>query len=216
MRKFNGKMKIHLRNFTQAPEDFKISLYWWSLQISIVKWLSNFSIFTANFILISQNSSNFHNTNWLPVTCHVKQMSEICWQTVRVKAAHKNVNSCYSTEPKTMAPVDYWERAGSDQNSPTIPRIESLQVNSVKWNWWRRKALKKKMFTICCPRKVKMFFTKRQSLVILKVVGFVLVFSLYFLVLIKESMNVMENNAKSKTVSAFKVDNVSRISVGLG
>jgi hypothetical protein len=29
-------------------------------------------------------------------------------------------------------------------------------------------------------------------------------------VLIKESMNVMENNSKSKTVSASKVDNVSR------
>lgn len=43
---------------------------------------------------------------------------------------------------------------------------------------------------------------------ILKAVVFVFVFSLYFLVLIKESLNVMENNAKSKTVTA-KVDNVS-------
>lgn len=67
------------------------------------------------------------------------------------------------------------------------------------------------MFTICCPRRVKMFFTKRQSLLILKAVVFVFVFSLYFLVLIKESMNVMENNAKSKTVTASKVDNVSKI-----
>lgn len=65
------------------------------------------------------------------------------------------------------------------------------------------------MFTICCPRRVKMFFTKRQSLVVLKAVVFVFVFSLYFLVLIKESMNVMESNAKSKTVTASKVDNVS-------
>lgn len=54
-----------------------------------------------------------------------------------------------------------------------------------------------------------MFFTKRQSLVILKAVVFVFVFSLYFLVLIKESMNVMEHNAKSKTVTASKVDIVS-------
>lgn len=65
------------------------------------------------------------------------------------------------------------------------------------------------MLTICCPRKVKMFFTKRQSLVILKAVVFVFVFCLYFLVLIKESMNVMQNSSKSKTVTASKLDNVS-------
>lgn len=65
------------------------------------------------------------------------------------------------------------------------------------------------MFTICCPRRVKMFFTKRQSLVVLKAMVFVFVFCLYFLVLIKESMNVMQNSSKSKTVTASKVDNVS-------
>lgn len=87
------------------------------------------------------------------------------------------------------------------------PQLQTAQV-SVKWNWRQRKK-SKKMFTICCPRRVKMFFTKRQSLVALKAVAFVFVFSLYFLVLIKESMNVMESNAKSKTVTASKVDNVS-------
>lgn len=55
-----------------------------------------------------------------------------------------------------------------------------------------------------------MILTKRQSLwLILKAAVVVFVFSLYFLVLIKESLNVMENNAKSKTATASKVDNVS-------
>lgn len=57
-----------------------------------------------------------------------------------------------------------------------------------------------------------MFFTKRQSLVALKAIVFVFVFCLYFLVLIKESMNVMQNSSKSKTVTASKVDNVSIVS----
>ncbi|CRK93608.1 CLUMA_CG007138, isoform A [Clunio marinus] len=58
------------------------------------------------------------------------------------------------------------------------------------------------------PRKVKMFCMKRpKNLVILKAVVFVFVMSLYFIVLIKESMNVIESNAKLKTVTASKVDN---------
>lgn len=57
-----------------------------------------------------------------------------------------------------------------------------------------------------------MILTKRQSLwLIIKAAVVVFVFSIYFLVLIKESLNVMENNAKSKTVTASKVDNVSRV-----
>lgn len=115
-----------------------------------------------------------------------------------------------------------WLQWTIKQPSPTTQRarttntinLNSHSRKSVKWNWRQRKVPKKKMFTICCPRKVKMIFTKRQSLVILKAAVFVFVLSLYFLVLIKESKNVMENNAKSKTVTASKVDNVS-ISSGL-
>jgi hypothetical protein len=58
-----------------------------------------------------------------------------------------------------------------------------------------------------CPRKLKMLLSKRQSLVILKASVLIFAFSIYFIVLIRESMNVMEN-AKSKTVTP-KVDNVS-------
>lgn len=64
------------------------------------------------------------------------------------------------------------------------------------------------MFMFMCPRKLKMLLSKRQSLIIIKAAVLVLAFSIYFIVLIKESMNVMDNNAKSKTVSS-KVDNVS-------
>lgn len=57
-----------------------------------------------------------------------------------------------------------------------------------------------------------MFFTKRQSLVVLKAVVFVFVFSLYFIVLIKESMNVMENKAKSKTATSKLTTNLDNVS----
>ena len=63
-----------------------------------------------------------------------------------------------------------------------------------------------------CARKVKMLLNKRQSFIVLKVVVFLFIFGLYFIVLIKESMNIMENNAKAKVSSvgiAKVVDNVS-------
>lgn len=63
------------------------------------------------------------------------------------------------------------------------------------------------MLPTCCPRKLKLLLSKKQRVIVLKVAFIVSVFSLYFLVLIKESMNVMES--KTKTVNALKVDNVS-------
>lgn len=57
-----------------------------------------------------------------------------------------------------------------------------------------------------------MFLARRQNLVmILKASVFIFIFSIYFIVLVRESMNVMSNNAKSKTVS--KVDNVSMLQI---
>jgi len=55
------------------------------------------------------------------------------------------------------------------------------------------------------PRKIKMLLSKRQSLV--KAAVFIFAFSIYLIVLVRESMNAMNNNAKSKTV--LKIDNVS-------
>jgi hypothetical protein len=63
------------------------------------------------------------------------------------------------------------------------------------------------MLPICCPRKLKLLLSKKQRVIVLKVAFIVSVFSLYFLVLIKESLNVMES--KTKTVNALKLDNVS-------
>lgn len=57
------------------------------------------------------------------------------------------------------------------------------------------------------PRKIKMLLSKRQSLTLLKAAAFIFVFSIYFIVLVRESMNAINNNAKSKTV--LKVDIVS-------
>jgi hypothetical protein len=56
-------------------------------------------------------------------------------------------------------------------------------------------------------RRVKMLLNKRQSLTFLKAAVFIFVISIYLIVLVRESMNVMNNNVKPKTV--LKIDNVS-------
>ena len=58
------------------------------------------------------------------------------------------------------------------------------------------------------PRKIKMLLNKRQSLTLVKAAVFIFVISIYLIVLVRESMNAMNNNAKSKTV--LKVDKVSK------
>jgi hypothetical protein len=57
------------------------------------------------------------------------------------------------------------------------------------------------------PRKIKMLLSKRQSLTLVKAAVLIFAFSIYLIVLVRESMNAMNNNAKPKTVS--KVDIVS-------
>ena len=52
-----------------------------------------------------------------------------------------------------------------------------------------------------------MFLNKRQSIMLLKAAVFIFVISIYLIVLVRESINAMNNNAKSKTV--LKINNVS-------